>query len=141
MPLQRTAHRRRSCHLPRHPPSSRSAAGAALLVQAWSPIGGITSYRGDATRSTFTDPVIVDIGERYGKSAAQVMLSWHLQQRRSAIPKSVRPARIAENLDVFDFELSSDELAAIDPLDTGVRGGPEPEVVTLETFGRVISED
>ena len=51
------------------------------------------------------------------------MLSWHLQQGRSAIPKSTKPARIAENFDVFDFELDSDELAAIDALDTRVRGG------------------
>ena len=123
-------------------PAVRSAdAEHGILTQAWSPIGGITSYRGDATRSTFNDPVIVGIGERYGKTAAQVMLRWHLQDGRSAIPKSVRPERIAENFDVFDFELTSDELAAIDALDTGVRGGPEPEVVTLETFGRVIPED
>jgi len=55
----------------------------------------------------------------HGKSVAQVMLRWHLQQGRSAIPKSIRPARIAENYDVFDFELSSDQRAAIDALDTG----------------------
>ena len=55
------------------------------------------------------------------------MLRWHLQEGRSAIPKSVKPERIAENFDVFDFELAPDELAAIDALDTGVRGGPEPE--------------
>ena len=85
--------------------------------------------------------MIVGIGEQHGKSAAQVMLRWHLQEGRSAIPKSVRPERIAENFDVFDFELSTDELAAIDALDTGVRGGPEPEAITLETFGRVIPED
>ena len=68
------------------------------------------------------------------------MLRWHLQEGRSAIPKSVRPERIAENFDVFDFELSDDELAAIDGLDTGVRGGPEPTDVTLESFGRPIPE-
>jgi len=65
------------------------------------------------------------------------MLRWHLQQGRSVIPKSTRPARIAENIDVFDFELTGDELAAI----AGQRGGPEPSAITLETFSRPIPED
>jgi diketogulonate reductase-like aldo/keto reductase len=68
------------------------------------------------------------------------MLRWHLQEGRSAIPKSTKPARIAENLDVFDFNLSADELGAIDALDTGRRGGPEPTAITLENFGRPIPE-
>jgi diketogulonate reductase-like aldo/keto reductase len=68
------------------------------------------------------------------------MLRWHLQQGRSVIPKS-KPQRIAENIDVFDIELSTEELAAIDALDTGQRGGPEPESITLENFGRPIPED
>ncbi|MDD9152868.1 aldo/keto reductase [Plantibacter flavus] len=110
-----------------------------ILTQAWSPIGGITSYR-DAARRSFDEPVILGIGERYGKSAAQVMLRWHIQQGRQVIPKSTKPERIAENLDVFDFALTDDELAQIDALETGVRGGPEPEAVTLETFGREIPE-
>jgi len=71
---------------------------------------------------------------------AQVMLRWGLQRGRSVIPKSTKPSRIAENIDVFDFELSADELAAIDGLDTGRRGGPEPEAITLEAFGREIPE-
>src|SRR6266567_6994687 len=70
-----------------------------------------------------------------------LMLRWHLQQERSVIPKSTRPARIAENIDVFDFELTAEELAAIDGLDAGRRGGPEPSAITLETFGRPIPED
>ena len=110
-----------------------------ILTQAWSPIGGITSYR-DSEKRSFDDPVIVGIGEKHGKSAAQVMLRWHLQQGRSAIPKSTRPQRIAENFDVFDFELVESELAAIDSLDRGVRRGPEPSAITLETFGREIPE-
>jgi diketogulonate reductase-like aldo/keto reductase len=110
-----------------------------VLTQAWSPIGGITSY-GSAEKSTFDDPTLLEIAHRHGKSPAQVMLRWHLQQGRSAIPKSTRPARIAENFDVFDFELTEDELAAIDALDTGVRGGPEPDTITVETHGIDIPE-
>src|SRR4051794_11882329 len=111
-----------------------------ILTQAWSPIGGITSYREGMPKRTFDDPKILAIADAYGKTAAQVMLRWHVQQGRSAIPKSVRPERIAENFDVFDFELTPDELASIDALDTGVRGGPEPAEVTLEAFGRPIPD-
>ena len=112
-----------------------------ILIQAWSPIGGITFYRDGSRGSTLEDPVIGAIAQGHGKSPAQVMLRWHLQQGRSVIPKSTRPARIAENIDVFDFELTSDDLAAIDGLDTGQRGGPEPSAITLETFGMPIPED
>ena len=112
-----------------------------VLTQAWSPIGGITFYRDGQHGSTLEEPVITRIAAAHGKSPAQVMLRWHLQQGRSAIPKSTRPHRIAENLDVVDFALSADELAAIDALDTGRRGGPEPADITLETFGREIPEE
>lgn len=112
-----------------------------ILTQAWSPIGGITFYRDGEHASTLEDPVIADIATTHGKTPAQVMLRWGIQQGRSVIPKSTKPARIAENLDVFDFHLSEDQLAAIDALDTGRRGGPEPEDITLETFGRPIPED
>ncbi|GAA0964133.1 aldo/keto reductase [Frigoribacterium faeni] len=102
------------------------------VTQAWSPIGGITFYPGwsDGTsKNPLSDPVIAGIGAEHGKSNAQVMLRWHLQQGRSAIPKSVKPERIAENIDVFDFELSAEQLAAIDALDLGARGGPDPDAV------------
>ncbi|CAH0216776.1 Morphine 6-dehydrogenase [Microbacterium sp. Bi98] len=114
-------------------------AAAGIVTQAWSPIGGITAYRPTGA-SVFDDETLTAIAAEHGKSPAQVMLRWHLQQGRSALPKSVRPARIAENFDVFDFELTADQLDAIDALDTGVRRGPEPEDVTLETFGREIPE-
>ena len=68
------------------------------------------------------------------------MLRWHFQQGRSAIPKSARPERIVQNFDIFDFELSTEDLVAIDALDTGVRGGPEPTDVNLENFDRTIPE-
>lgn len=116
------------------------AAEHGILTQAWSPIGGITFYRDGEHTSTLQDPGIVGIADAHSKSPAQVMLRWHLQQRRSAIPKSTKPQRIAENFDVFDFDLTTDELAAIDGLDTGKRGGPEPADITLEDFGRRIPE-
>ncbi len=117
----------------------RLHAEHGILTQAWSPIGGITSYR-EGEKRTFDDPTLIEIGQAHGKSTAQVMLRWHLQEGRSAIPKSTRPERIAENFDVFDFELTTDQLAAIDALDTGVRSGPEPDSITLEAYGRPIPE-
>ena len=110
-----------------------------ILTQAWSPIGGITSYRDGGSR-TFDDPTILAIAQAHGKTAAQVMLRWHLQEGRSAIPKSTKAPRIAENFDVADFALTGDELASIDGLDQGVRRGPDPAAITLETFGREIPE-
>ena len=111
-----------------------------ILTQAWSPIGGITFYRDGSHGSTLDDPIIGAIARAHGKSPAQVMLRWGLQEGRSVIPKSTKPARIAENIDVFDFELTAEEITAIDGLDTGRRGGPEPGAVTLEAFGRDIPE-
>jgi len=111
-----------------------------ILAQAWSPIGGITFYRDGQHSSTLEDPVIKRIAEAHGKTPAQVMLRWGLQHGRSVIPKSTKPHRIAENFDVFDFELTADELSAVDGLETGQRGGPEPEDITLEAFGRDIPE-
>jgi diketogulonate reductase-like aldo/keto reductase len=112
----------------------------SILTQAWSPIGGITFYRDGSHGSTLDDPVLGAIAKAHGKTPAQVMLRWGLQHGRSVIPKSTNPSRIAENIDVFDFELSADEMVAIDSLDTGRRGGPEPDAVTLEAFGREIPE-
>jgi diketogulonate reductase-like aldo/keto reductase len=112
-----------------------------ILTQAWSPIGGITFYRDGQHTSTLQDPVIRKIAAAHSKTPAQVMLRWGVQQGRSVIPKSTKPARIAENIDVFDFELTADEVTAINGLDTGQRGGPEPEAITMEAFGRPIPED
>lgn len=111
-----------------------------ILTQAWAPIGGITFYRPGFSRSTLEDPVILDIAKAHGKTAAQVMLRWGVEEGRSVIPKSVKPARIAENFDIFDFALTPEQLAAIDALNTNERGGPVPDNITLETFRRDIPE-
>ena len=117
----------------------RVHAQHGIVTQAWSPIGGITSYRGMEKRS-FDDPTLLGIARQFGKTAAQVMLRWHLQEGRSAIPKSVKPERITENFAVFDFELTREQIAAIDALEMGVRGGPEPDSIRLEVYGRPIPE-
>jgi 2,5-diketo-D-gluconate reductase A len=114
-----------------------------IATQAWSPLGGVYVYRAsdrDEAKKALADPSIVEIAERRGRTPAQVILRWHLDRGRSAVPKSVRPARIAENFGVFDFALSPEELAAIDALDTGLRGGPNQDEIDFLTLDRPISE-
>ncbi|WP_328999500.1 aldo/keto reductase [Kribbella sp. NBC_00709] len=111
-----------------------------ILNQAWSPIGGITFYRGGSKGSTLEDPTILEFAAAHRRTPAQVMLRWHLQEGRQPIPKSVTPARIVENFAVFDFELTDEQLAAIDALDTGIRGGPAPETITRAYGGIEIPE-
>ncbi len=111
-----------------------------IVTQCWSPLGGVLVYvpGGDEARGPLTDPVITDLAAEYGKTPAQVILRWHLEHGFCAIPKSVKPHRIAENFDVFDFSLTAGEVAAIDALDTGVRGGPDPELLHRETHPFVV---
>jgi diketogulonate reductase-like aldo/keto reductase len=75
-------------------------------------------------------PELVSIASRHRKTPAQVSLRWILQKGVVTIPKSIHPRRIAENCDLYDFELSAEEMATIDALDTGVRIGPDPETYT-----------
>ncbi|WP_062298785.1 aldo/keto reductase [Demequina maris] len=113
-----------------------------IVSQAWSPIGGITFYPGwgDGKRSTLEDPTIAAIAAAHRKTPAQVMLRWHVQEGRHVIPKSVTPSRIADNFDIFDFALTGEQLAAIDALDTGVRGGPDPDTPRDAFFALAIPE-
>ena len=114
-----------------------------IVTQAWSPLGGVYVYRPsdpDAPKNALADPVITGLAAEYGKTAAQVVLRWHLDSGRSAIPKSVRPERIAENLDIFDFALTTEEVASINALDTGVRGRPNQDELDFRTFNRTIPE-
>ena len=92
----------------------------------------------DESRGPLTDPVIGDLATAYGKTPAQVVLRWHIEHGFCAIPKSVKPHRIAENFDVLDFALTAEQVAAIDALDTGVRGGPDPESLSPETYPKVV---
>ncbi|WP_020112876.1 aldo/keto reductase [Rhodococcus sp. 114MFTsu3.1] len=124
------------------PAVQRANAELGVVTQAWSPIGGITFYPGwgENRVSVLEDATIGGIAAVHSKTAAQVMLRWHLQQGRSVIPKSTNPDRIVQNFDVFEFELDEDELTAIDALDRGVRGGPDPDLVDPMTFDVEIAE-
>lgn len=107
-----------------------------ILTQAWSPIGGMRTY-GDGD-TPLKDETITAIAQTHGKTPAQIMLRWHIQEGRQVIPKSVRPARIAENFDVFDFELSADEIARIDALEQGMT--MVPDELDFDTFSIEIPE-
>lgn len=107
-----------------------------ILTQAWSPIGGLRTYSNGDT--PLTSKVIGEIGAAHGKTPAQVMLRWHIQEGRQVIPKSVHADRIAENFDVFDFTLSDDELARINALEQGMT--MVPDELDLDAFGIEVPE-
>ncbi|WP_338682401.1 aldo/keto reductase [Streptomyces acidiscabies] len=124
------------------PEVQKADAEHGILTQAWSPIGGITFYPGwgEHRRNVLTDPVLRELADTYARTPAQIMLRWHLQQGRSAIPKSTNPTRIAENFAVSDFTLSPADLTRIDALDTGVRNGPDPDERDPLSLGLTIPE-
>ena len=108
-----------------------------IVTQAWSPLGGVNVYRPADTndvKNPLEHPTIVGLAAKHEKTPAQVILHWHIEHGTSAIPKSVRAHRITENIDIFDFELTPDELAAIDSLDTGIRGGPDPDLIDPQHY-------
>ena len=111
-----------------------------IATQAWSPIGGVYAY-GPKNTSVPEDPVVGELAAKHGKTPAQVVLRWHIEHGFCAIPKSVKPHRIAENIDIFDFQLTADEVAAIDALDTGVRGGPDPASISPATYPYKVEND
>jgi diketogulonate reductase-like aldo/keto reductase len=114
-----------------------------IITQSWSPLGGVYVYGAtsqDTVKNPLKSPVIAEVAAKYGKTPAQIVLRWHVDHGFSAIPKSVRPERIAENIDIFDFSLTTEEIADIDALDTGARGGADPEVVDANTWPTKIED-
>jgi len=89
-----------------------------IITEAWSPLA-----RGDVLK----DPVITELSRRYGKTSAQIVLRWHIELGNVVIPKSVTTSRIRENIDIFDFTLTADDLVAIGGLERGARTGPDPD--------------
>jgi 2,5-diketo-D-gluconate reductase A len=88
-----------------------------IVTEAWSPLG---------QGSSLEHPTVREIAEAHGRTPAQVVLRWHIQLGNMVIPKLVTPARIEENFTIFDFQLSDEEMAALEALDSGKRTGPDP---------------
>ncbi|AIN17866.1 MULTISPECIES: 2,5-didehydrogluconate reductase DkgA [Yersinia] len=91
-----------------------------IATESWSPL----AQGGDGV---FDQAIIRELAQKYGKTPAQIVIRWHLDSGLIVIPKSVTPARIRENFEVFDFKLHKDELTAISKLDSGKRLGPDPD--------------
>ena len=105
-----------------------------VVHEAWAPFG-------EGRGGLFTDPVLTKIGAKYGKTAAQVILRWHLQRGIVVIPKSTHKERMAENFNVFDFTLSDEDMKAIVALDKGQSSffsHTDPD--TVEMFVRMVEE-
>jgi diketogulonate reductase-like aldo/keto reductase len=94
-------------------------AELGTATEAWSPLG--------QGKGLLDEPAVAKVAARHGRTAAQVVLRWHLQLGNVVIPKSVTPSRIRENIDVFDFALTGEDLAELAALDEGVRLGPDPD--------------
>lgn len=91
-----------------------------IAIEAWSPL---------ARGRVVEEPLLINIGQKYQKSSSQVTLRWHVQKDLIVIPKSVNPLRIAENMQIFDFELTDTEMQQIDSLNEDFRTGPNPDDV------------
>ncbi|MED4037282.1 aldo/keto reductase [Niallia taxi] len=91
-----------------------------IAHEAWAPMA-------QGRENLFENPTLQTIGEKYGKTTAQVMLRWHLQRDTIIIPKSIHEHRIIENANLFDFALTDEDMQAIDQLDTGSRIFGDPD--------------
>jgi 2,5-diketo-D-gluconate reductase A len=97
----------------------RYHADHGIATEAWSPIG--------QGQGLLDEPALAELAQRYGKTPAQVVLRWHVQLGHIVFPKSVRPERMRENIDVFDFELAPEDVEAVSALESGGRLGPDPD--------------
>ncbi|MHC6213588.1 aldo/keto reductase [Rhodococcus ruber] len=110
------------------------AVDHGIAVESWSPLGGTSNSgwgRESKPNTLLVDPIITRIADRHSKSAAQVLIRWHLQNGLIVIPKSVHDERITQNIDVFDFELDDLDLSEIATLDDGTRVGMHPDEMNL----------
>lgn len=96
-------------------------AGYGIVTEAYSPLG---------VGKLLENPAVASVAQAHGKTPAQALIRWSIQLGNVVIPRSANPERIKSNIDVFDFELSDDEMAALNALDDGTRFRPDPETYT-----------
>lgn len=106
-------------------PTQEASRKAGIAVEAYSPLG---------QGADLDDPVVTAIADRLGVTPAQVVLRWHVQQGTIVIPKSVNPQRMRENIDLFGFELTDEDMAAISGLDSPHRIGADPATAAFTQF-------
>jgi 2,5-diketo-D-gluconate reductase A len=98
----------------------REHADRGIVTEAWSPL---------AQGAALTEDAVVEIAREHDRTAGQVVLRWHIQLGNVVFPKSLTPERIAENIDIWDFELTAEEIDRISALDRGERTGPDPDAL------------
>jgi diketogulonate reductase-like aldo/keto reductase len=131
-----------------HPYLTQKAMRAAhdqhdIKTECWSPIGGsFVNMPKDPANPLrlLEDRVIVGLAQQHKKSAAQIVLRWHTQHGSIVIPKSQHYERLLKNIDIFNFELAPEEMAAIDGLNRNLRGGPDPEAFDIPAFRALIQK-
>lgn len=129
-----------------HPYLTQAAARAAherynIKTESWSPIGGgFRNLPADPTNVVhlLEDDVLVGLARKHRKSVVQIILRWHNQHGFIAIPKSQHYERLLSNIDIFDFELTADDMAAIDALNRNLRSGPDPDRFDVPAFREIV---
>lgn len=114
-----------------------------IKTEAWCPIGGgFVNLPKDWTRPVrlLEDATIVGLAQKHRKSAAQIVSRWHVQQGRIVIPKSQHYERLLANIEIFDFELAPEEMAAIDALNRNLRAGPDPRQFDVPAFQAIVQQ-
>lgn len=123
------------CH-PYHPQHQlkKRIAPYGIMIESWYPLG-----HGNA--ELLSEPVFVKLAEKHGKTPAQIVLRWHIQQGNIVFPKTTNPEHMEQNIDIFDFELTDDEMARIDALDSGKRFFNVPLEEQERTLGAFVPAD
>ncbi|HHY2417470.1 TPA: aldo/keto reductase [Salmonella enterica] len=114
-----------------------------IKTESWSPIGGVfTTLPKDPSHPVrvLEDPVILGLARKHKKTAAQIVARWHIQQGRILMPKSQHYERLLANIEIFDFEISNEDMRSVDALNRDLRGGPDPQSFDVAAFQEIAAK-